>query len=329
MIAQAARAAWLGLADVLITERKLDEAETALATAEKACANAGVGPPCDLDRRAEASLHGLLGEFDAQRATLVAMLAAARAAHDVPATVWALHDLALADTEQLRAGDERIAYIEEAIAIADARPDYFAYDARADNYRILRRILGDRGRFDEALAAGQKALDIEKAVGDEARWRFSRVVASIVLFNAGRPAEAEQPARDTIAGDSSRDDARAALVDALVAQGKLADADRVVRELAGKGADATFARAWVAVHHGQPAIAERRELDAQLVRLRQDHGTPLRIARVELGLARLAVGAGDPGARQRLAALAADLRSKNLGGLGALAEREAAAGSTP
>jgi tetratricopeptide (TPR) repeat protein len=322
-IAPASREAWLYLAFVLVAEQKLDDARAALAKAEHACAGARF--PCDIDRIGEADLHKDLGEFDAQRSILAAMLDAARAAHDDRATTRALHQLARMDYEQLRPDDQCIAEEKEAIAIAEAHPDLFAYDERADSYRMLRRILGDRGRFDEGLAAGQKALDILKTAGDDSRWRFSRLVASIILVNAGRPAEAEQPARDTIAGDSSRDDARAALVDALVVQGKLAEADQVVGELVGNGVDATFARAWLAVHHGKPATAERHELDAQLADLKKRHGAAFDIARFELRIARVAVAAGDPGARKRLSTLADELRKKNLGGLAALADREASA----
>src|ERR1700689_535105 len=79
IIAPISQSVWLSLADVLIAEKKLDDAKAALATAEHVCA--GARPSCS-DRRSAASLYARLGEYDAQRASLIAMLDMARAAHD-------------------------------------------------------------------------------------------------------------------------------------------------------------------------------------------------------------------------------------------------------
>ncbi len=154
MNAEVAREAEVRLADVLVAESKLDDAKAALASAEHACK--GARPACNLDQRSEANLHAALGEPDAQRTTLVAMLDATHATHDLAATEWAARALGEADFFQLRAGDECIAELQEAIAIADAHPDLFLDDERADNYRMLRRILGARGRITEALAVGRR-----------------------------------------------------------------------------------------------------------------------------------------------------------------------------
>ena len=319
--ASTSRDVWVSLAGVLVAENKLDDARSALSTAERVCA--GARPPCHLDRRTDAALHASLGEVGAQRSTLVAMLAASRAAHWDLAANWALHDLARADHEQLRSGDDCTAEVHDAIAIADAHPDLISTNDRADNYRLLGRILGDRGRFDEAIAAQQKAVDMLKHTDDTGR-RSVRSYGSITMLMADRAAEAEQWARDALVGDGSLDEARAALVEALVAQAKLADADKVVTELTGTTSDATFARAWVALHHGKPARAERGALATQLADLKK-RSTPIEIARLELRIARLAVAANEPDARKRLSALADDLRKKNLGGFAALAQREATA----
>ena len=320
-IADASRGASLRLAIVLLAQQKFDEARSALATAEHACTNAR--PPCGADRRPEANLHAKLGELATRRSILVAMLDAARKAHDDRMTVWALRDLGQAEYEQLQSGDDCIAETREAIGIADAHPDLFVADQRADGYRGLGNMLGDRGRFDEAMAARQKALDILRAAGDDKRWQFSRNYPARILMMANRPVEAEQWARDALAGDSSRDDARATLVDALIAQGKVADAEKVVGELVGQSADALVARAWLALHRGKSATTERRSLETQLAELKK-RGPPIDIARAELTLARLGVAAHDPGARKRLSGLAEDLRKQGLGGLAALADREAA-----
>lgn len=138
---------------------------------------------------------------------------------------------------------------------------------------------------------------------------------------AGRPAEAEAPARDVLT-DPSRDDQRALLVDALVEQGKLAEAEKVVGELVGKSPDAAFARAWLHAHQHKPIAADRQVLEQELAAQR-DHGKPLYAVRIELRLARLAVAAGEPGAKARLAKLGADFRAKGWIGMAVWAEREA------
>ncbi len=127
-----------------------------------------------------------------------------------------------------------------------------------------------------------------------------------------------------ITGDATRDNARAVLVDVLVAQNKLAEADQIVGGfVAAGGNDATFARALLALHHGKPATADRHALDSALAAMKP-RGTPYDRAILELWIARLAVAAGEPGARKRLASIADDLRAKNLGGFAVLADREAA-----
>ncbi len=312
--------AWVTLATVLVDEKKSDEARTALATAERACA--GARPPCPPDWGEEASLRGRLDGPDAKRKVFVAALDAARAVHDDRLTVWALRDLAVADYKEVRPGDDGLAETREAIAITDAHPDRFAAWDRAETFHTMGVILGDAGYFDEGMAAREKALDISKAAGDAKQWQVFHDL-NMALIDAGRFAEAEAWARDAIDGGVTDDYERELLVEALVAQGKLADADKVVAELTGKGRFATFARAWVALRHGKPVTAERRALDAQLVELKQAHDLPRNIARLELDIARLTVAAGDPGARKRLSDMAVDLRAKGLGGFATLAEREA------
>ncbi|HTL39166.1 MAG TPA: protein kinase [Kofleriaceae bacterium] len=309
----------LDLARLLVTVKKRDEAKELVAEVERAC---GAGWACAaVLGQPIADLYARLGDAGAQRRALIAALDSARKQHLDLDAAYILKDLGGADREQLRL-DEAIAEAREAAAIMDAHAGQLEPDDYADNYRGLSTSLGETGRFDEAMIARQKALDILK--GNKERWHFSRSMGAYILLLAGRFSEAEQWARDVLV-DPSRDDARAFLVEALVAQGKLADADQVVTELVSTSVDASFARAWVAVHHGTSARDERRLLDAALTELRSQ-GKPLDVARLEVRIARLAAAAGAPRGRTRLAELGKQLRVRGLLGLASVAERESVAG---
>jgi tRNA A-37 threonylcarbamoyl transferase component Bud32/tetratricopeptide (TPR) repeat protein len=303
----------------MVLERlgKREDAKAELARATRACTDAR--PPC-ADRSAEAEAAGNLRDVDTQRAALLATIEAAKHRGEPGQQLQMMRNLAKADWEQLRSVDDATAEARDAVAFADAHPALKA-DDRADAYRLLGWVLGDAGLFDEAIAARQRALDILKQANDDTRWHFSHAGGLYILVMAARHAEAEQWAGEVLV-DRTRDDARALLVEALVAQGKLADARAVVGELVGNGPEATFARAWLAVHDGKPARDERHALATRLAELK-DHGKPLEIARLELRLARLAVATGDSGSRDKLRELAGRLRKLGLAGLATVADREA------